>query len=242
VWAVELDSALLARPARSAVEGALFHSTAEGDVARVVDATGTVGDRLIVESLLPGGGALLGVEIAGDTALPAARTRFGTLIPPALRALGTGRDLSAPLLFDPPPNTGRTLGADSAVARMYGTTRLAAGQRRLGVYWEGYGFRATDTLDIEVEVLREGRPGMLQRVAGVFRVLGAEEQGGVGIRWRETPEVSRAIRFVEGGVPVQSRSIVLGIGALSRGSYRMVVTMRSIGGAMAKGERSFAIR
>ena len=246
VWAVDLDPASLARPAHTAVQATLFRSTAEGDVSKVVDASGNVGERLRVESLVPGGDALLGVEIAGDgagnAAPPAARTRFGTTIPQPLRTLGAGRDVSSPLLIDAPADASLKLGADAAVARMYGTTSLAAGHQRLGVYWEGYGFRDTDTLDIEVEVLRETRPGVLKRVLGALRIIGRNDVGGIGVRWRETPGASRAITFDEGGVPVQARSVVLGIGSLPRGNYRMVVTMSGTDSTTAKGERNFTIR
>ena len=123
---------------------------------------------------------------------------------------------------------------------MLGSTTLTK-PRRVGIYWEAYGFTVNDTVDIEVQISREDRPGIFSRVFGAFR-LGQERDANVGIRWREAPGNSRAIHRLEGDVPMQMRSVVLDIAGLARGSYRLQISMAGTRGTAATSDRAFAIR
>nr|MBA3673268.1 hypothetical protein [Gemmatimonadaceae bacterium] len=133
-----------------------------------------------------------------------------------------------------------TLDADEAASRMLGSTTLT-GRSRFGVYWEAYGFPAGDSVEIRVELNREDRPGFLKRVYTALR-LGSEESGNVGMRWRELPVTSGAVRFLRGEVPVQMRSIVLDVSQLTPGHYRMSVSLASKGGSATSGDRTFELR
>lgn len=241
VWAGDLDAAALARRDGDGVRATLFQSRAVGAVDALGAFPGTVGRPLVVHERLPAGAALLGIELPGDEVRAAARTRFGVEVPAPLSALAGGRALSPPLLFDPPRDATATaaLDADDAITRMYGTTTFA-GVRRVGIYWESYGFAASDTVDLEVRLTRRDRPNVLERL--LARVAGRDDGETVGTRWREQPGSSRAIQLVEGTVPVQMRSLVLDLGRLQHGRYAVTLSARDARGRVATSERVIALR
>jgi hypothetical protein len=239
VWAGDLEAATLARSDGGGVQATLFRTRAPSDVSRVDSFAGEVGRPLLVHARLPQGPTLVGIESPGDTARAAARTRFAVDVPPPLRALGGRRALSQPLLFDPPSDAAPPVDADEAITRMYGTTSLVR-PRRVGVYWESYGFVVDDTVDVEVRLTQQDRPGAVERL--LVRLTGRDDGETVGARWREVPGTSRAVHVMEGGVPVQMRSIVLDVGRLPRGRYALTLTMRGARAGTATSERALAIR
>lgn len=238
-WAVDLDPAALGRAAGAAVQATLLHAPAPDSVAAVGRGTGRVGGTLVVDAAVPAGAALVGVEVPAEAGHAAARTRFGVEVPPPLSALGAGRALSPPLLFDPPADAAATLDAEAVVPRMLGSTVLGA--RRVGIYWEAYGFAADDTVDLDVRIEREGRPGLLARIAGAL-LPGPDDRGAVAVRWREAPGSSRALQRREGSVPVQMRSVVLDVSRLERGRYTLTLTVLRAGGGAASSARTVVLR
>lgn len=239
VWALDLDAEALGRRSGDTVAATLFEARAPGEVAAVGAFIGSIGVPLVLDAPFAEGRALVALELPGDSSRPAARTRFGVAIEPGLRALGEARALSGVMFFAPLEDSRALLGADAAARRMYGTTTLAR-PRRVGIYWEAYGFAASDTVDIELRVSREERPGVLERVGGLLR-LGREDGGDVGVRWREAPAANRAIVFREGSVPVEARSTVLEMSRLPRGRYRIEVVMARAGEAAVSRVTEFAI-
>ncbi len=240
VWAGDLDATALGRPVGTPVLASLFVSRTLLDMPRVGGGDGRVGQPATVEAMLPGGDALVGVEIPGDASQPAARTRFGVDVPTPLSALGSEKALSAPLLFDPPADDRVTLDADLAVRRMFGSTTLSR-SRKIGVYWEGYGFTTADDVELEVRMDREDRPGALSRVGGLFG-LGGDASGSLAIRWREARGSSRALQRVEGTVPLQMRSIVLDVSRLSPGTYRLQLSSTIAGAPAVTSTRALVLR
>ncbi len=240
VWAGDLDASALTRSPGDSVKAVLFQSRSPTDADGVAAFGGRVGKPLVVDAPLAEGATLIAIEVPGDATRAAARTRFGVEILPSLASLAGNRALSDPLLYEPTDDAANTLDSEAATRRMFGTTTFTR-VRRIGVYWEGYGFAATDTVDVDVQISREERPGIFAGALGVFR-LGAERDGGVGMRWRELPGNSRAIQRLEGGVPMQMRSIVIDIAALGRGSYRMQISMSGTKGVPVTSDRTFVIR
>ncbi|MEO7521136.1 MAG: hypothetical protein ABIW79_04915, partial [Gemmatimonas sp.] len=230
VWAADLDARILTRAIGDSVQATIFESRAVAvtDSAGIV--SGRMGSPLRVNLPLEPGVAFVAIEIPGDSARPAARTRFGVEIPETLAALSGGAALSQPLLFEPPAIAATVIDADSALARMYGTTSFMR-ERRLGVYWESYGVGVRDTVQIELRLSREDRPGIMERVGDVLRI-GREDANSVDILWREVPGSSRAVQRMEGTVPVGMHSLVLDLSRLSRGTYSLRVT---VNGARAIG-------
>ncbi len=239
-WAGDLDSAILGRPTGEEIRANVFQSRAVSEVERAGAFQGRIGRTLAINAPLRPGASLIGIEVPGDSTRAAARTRFGVESPKPLSALAGDRALSQPLLFEPPADARDALDADAAVSRMYGTTTFTR-WRRIGVYWEAYGFAATDAVDIEVRMTREDRPGIFATIVGVLR-LGREEGGSFGLRWREAPGGGGAIRRLEGDVPVQMRSVVLDISRLARGTYRLQLLVNKAGASAVTSERAFVLR
>ena len=96
---------------------------------------------------------------------------------------------------------------------MYGSTAFRSS--RVGIYWETYGVAVGDTVDVAVSIDKPGNaPGLLRRLLG--RVgMGDVSGGGVSVRWRE-PAEGRRVTTIAGPVPIQGRSITLGLGQLMR--------------------------
>ena len=240
VWAGNLDAAALLRRATDSVRVAVFESREINDITTVGVFDGQLGRPFVIDAMLPAGAALLSIEIPGDSTHAAARTRFGQHLANPLNAAADSTSLSQPALLDASYDANVLLDADAAARHMFGSTTLTK-PRRVGIYWEAYGFTVNDTVDLEVQISREDRPGIFSRVFGAFR-LGQERDANVGIRWREAPGNSRAIHRLEGDVPMQMRSVVLDIAGLARGSYRLQISMAGTRGTAATSDRAFAIR
>lgn len=240
VWAGDLDSVVLARRSGEHIRATAFQSRAASAVESVGTFVGRIGSPLVINTPLHQGASLIGIELPGDSARPAARTRFGVDALEPLTALAAGKALSQPLLFEPSGDPNLRLDADAAARRMYGTTTFTK-WRRIGVYWESYGFAADDAVELELRMSREDRPGVFASIVSVFRI-GREEGGTVSMKWREEPGSGGAIHRREGDVLVQMRSIVLDISRLAHGTYRLQLSVKKAGEAAVTSEREFVLR
>lgn len=240
VLATDLDPALLKRRAGEPARGTLFASRTPSDLRGAGDFAARIGRPLVVNAALEPGPVLLGVELAGDLQHAAGRTRFSAHIAPPLSALAGAKAVSEPLLIDPPADALGAIPAEAAVARMYGSTSFAR-VRRIGVYWEGYGFAATDTLEITLALSREDKPGIFERVSSGFGLWG-DEGGRADIRWTEVPGGGRTIVRMEGDVAVQMRSVALDLRRQRAGRYKLEVSMKTPGGTAVVSERTLVLR
>jgi len=240
-WGTALDAKALARPRGQAVQADFFHSTGPTNVVRMGTFAGVVGRGLRFHAPLPSDSGLVALEIGHDSLGPAARTRFGLHAPATLRELGVEPALSPPLLFDPSGSPPNLLDLDGAVARMLLSTELER-PRRVGVYWESYGFIATDTLDLEVRLTRQDEAGITTRIVDFFRPGPGPDPGTVSLRWRELPGVHRARYDSDEGVAVAMRNITLELSALPRSTYTLAVAVRNTQGRTATNEMTLVIR
>jgi hypothetical protein len=240
VLATDLDAARLTRRAGESVRATLFASHTASNLRSAGEFDARVGRPLVVDAAFDQGPVLLGVEIPGDLRTAAVRSRFSADIVAPLGALAGAKAVSQPLLIEPPADGVGALTAEAAVARMYGSTSLAR-VRRIGVYWEAYGFSATDTMEIALALSREDRPGIFERVSGGFGLWG-EEGGRADIRWTEVPGGGRTIVRMEGNVLVQMRSVALDLRRQRAGRYRLEVSMKTPGGIAVVNERTLVLR
>jgi hypothetical protein len=240
IWAGDLEPGPLFRARGDTVRATLFASRAVGELRSAGSVAARVGNPLVVDVPLRAGPAFVGIELPGDGVRPAARTRFGTSIPEPLSSLGQAQALSPPILFEPPSDVSTRVTDREAVARMYGTTRFNR-LSRVGVYWEAYGFSVTDTVEVELRVERQDRPGIVGRA---IEVLGMGEQGQAGgaLRWRDVPGAGRAIQIREGDVPVQLRNVTVDVSRLARGTYRLTLSLKTPRRAAVSSERTFDLR
>lgn len=240
LWAGDLEPGLLARTRGDTVVATFFEARAVGKVRSAGTFAAPVGNPLVVDVPLQGGVALVAIELPGDSGRPAARTRFGSSIPEPLSALGRAQALSPPILFKPPVDASAKVNDRQAVARMYGTTTFTR-LSDVGVYWEGYGFGASDTVEIELSVERLDRAGFFGRVIDAIGI-GAERQGGGVLRWRDVPGSESAFQIIEGDVPVQMRNVTVDFSRLGTGTYRLTLSMKTQSRPAVSSERMFELR
>jgi hypothetical protein len=238
--AVDLDTSLTSRSGREPTRSYLFEARTPDSTRSVVSAEVRAGRTVVLAATLAPGPTLLGLEVRSDGGRRAGRTRFSTTIVPPLSALAGGRAVSPAVFIDATPPEIGALDADAAVARMLGSTTLRR-QSRTGVYWEGYGFSRTDTVEITLSLQREGRPGLFERVTSGFGLWG-DDGGQAEVRWTEFPGSGRTLTKMEGDVPVQMRSVSLDLRRQRGGRYRLEISMRTPTGAAVTSERVVTLR
>lgn len=198
-------------------------------------------DRLTFLAPLPVAPSLVSVEVpwnsAGDRG---ARSRFAVKPPPPLSQMRGDAAISDPVILAVPAGAAALpILADSAIALMHGSTTLAAGANEIGVFWETYGIRAGDSVEVTVGVQRKGG-GVVDRVTSVVGALSSSNSL-VTASWFE-PQPGHEVRNVPGAVPIQMRSVVLNISALPIGTYSLEISVKKRGVDTLKSSREFTIR
>lgn len=180
-------------------------------------------DRVVYLERVPRGASMIGVELPWQSAVSTgARTRFGIQAPAPLRDMPAGwTGISEPIVLVAPTDGGALpVFADSAIARMAGSTTFLPTTRSIGVYWETYGFAPTDSVDVSVAV---------------------RGPGSMSVSWKE-PSPERITRTIAGTVPIQMRSVVLSIAALPAGTYQLDIAVKRPGTEGVRSSRPFVVR
>jgi hypothetical protein len=124
------------------------------------------------------------------------------------------------------------------LTRMYGSTRLD-NPSRLALFWEVYGQRDGDTVDVSLRIVRRSDAGIVSRAAAAVG-LGHAADDSLVIRWRE-PRPGDPLATVDRGVTIRPRSVVLDVSALQAGDYTVDVLVDRHGVRVASSPRAFSI-
>jgi len=163
-----------------------------------------------------------------------ARTRFGVRPPATLAMMNNGQiAISPPILRS--ANADANVDAielnakgDAVLEQMLGSTRIdQAQQSRVGVYWESYGFVATEAATVSVRVEPKGKGSILGRL-GVFLNVLTDPKTSIEISWREEGN-DRAPQPTADHVEIKRHSVVLDLKQLMFGEYDLVVGVGKIG-------------
>jgi hypothetical protein len=194
-WDVSGDKAFRSATYASAL--ALAHDERSPPVVVSGASSGAIGS-LVAEA--PWAPAVLSLELYDPNSRTAARDRV-PLAPSAAFAL------SGILFFEPADSLPADL--PEALARLH-TGAVPAGQR-IGVYWEVYGLAPGEDAPTAVTVTPEQR-GLLTRIAAALGL--ASRSGAVRLEWH-------------GAAPSEavSRALVVDLGGLGAGRYRVDVTV-----------------
>lgn len=167
------------------------------------------------------GPLLVSVEATAAKRRGVSRARFGIA---DSRFAPVGRlSLSDVLLYDAAAKTPASL--DEATRHALGTARVDAGGR-VGTYWELYGVRSDgELLSVTVTVERIN-VGWRTRAAERLRL--AAKATPLRVRWQEVPTRDSGIA---------SRAILIDLGTLPAGDYRMELTVTADDGSVARRER-----
>jgi len=170
--ATRLQSPELSSRLGQVVPTSLIVSPRPDSVQLVTSQLSSLGRTALLQGFIPGGAALAGVEINVERGQKlAARSRFGIVAPPTLREMRRSEvAVSGPVLFDAAALEGVGVSEmGNIVDAMYPSTVLE-GAKQVGVYWESYGFRKDDTVDVSVQIERVNEVSRLRRIAMAFRV------------------------------------------------------------------------
>lgn len=242
-YATALGGTDLHRNPSDTVRAKLVASTGPDAISMIAEKRQVIASTLTFLENITSNPMMIGVEIpAGVDSQAAGRARFGIRPRPPLSTMARGAIdisdpvfLAAPTSLDALPND-----IDAVLPLMLGSTRLAQGVPRVGVYWETYGIAATDTVGIAVRVQRTTPLTMYDRL-GLATGLGDNPNTPVTFEWKE-PDPRHQARTLPGTVPIQMRSVVLDISALTRGEYTLEILVTKLGREPVRGTREFTVR
>jgi len=216
---------------------ALVRTTAPHKVQLLPHETTTNGSAVVLMGRIPSEPALVGAELrAARKGGLSARTRFSVNPPKPLRNFIPGETaISAPVLIA--IGEGRPASPDEALHRMLGSTRVR--DRKVGVYWETYGYKADDSVDVSVVITRTEPLSKIRKVGMLLRVA-HNPNGSVAVRWGE-PQAGHDSWSIPGVVPIQARSIHVDLSGIQPGRYNVQVVVGRPGAIPVSSSREFVL-
>jgi hypothetical protein len=122
---------------------------------------------------------------------------------------------------------------------MLPTTRIRAGQKTVGVYWEVYGYAASDSVEVALRVQRHTSQGVIGSL-GIALNIFEDRNAPVSVTWSE-PNQARNNFETRGKVPTVSRSVIIDVGSLPAGEYWLDIAVRKKGSESLIRRREFTI-
>ena len=241
--AVDLSPEITGRRIKQTITNATLVVSPEPDVVvRVATGSGVVGAPLVLSGLVDAQPAVIGIEFpASSTGLPAGRSRLGITPPPPLIVMAPGEmAVSDPVLLkagsvdEVLPND-----PDVALLRMAGST-VVQNVGRLGVYWETYGIKPTDSVDVAVWIERYTPQGFVRRFAARLDLV-PDLNTPVVMSWSES-ESGHNAHVLAGPQPIIARAVSLDVSKLPKGDYWLDLVVRKPGNEPMRGRRSFTIK
>lgn len=196
----------------------------------------------VLSALMPSTPVVVSIESPAPASRGAdVRLRFGLRSPPTLSAMSKGDiALSEPLFLrgvaDPQASIRN---AEDAIANMRATPTLT-GERKLGVYWESYGLRDADSVDVAIRIENVDAVNALTRVGAALGVVDDPSRQ-IEVRWRE-PRPGQSATTLEGPIPVQMRTVQVDLTPLKPGNYLLSIAMGRRGQGAVRSARAFVIR
>jgi hypothetical protein len=206
---------------------ALIRTTSPDEIERMSRRAVRNPTALVLTARIPATPAVVGMELLAPRGELSLRTRFGIMPPATLSELKPGETaISEPVLIssDESPSD-----PDGALGQMLGTTVVRA--KKIGVYWETYGYGAGDSVDVAVIVARREPLSRFRRLGMKLRVA-SDINGSVAVRWSE-PQAGHDSWTIPSRVPIQARAVGLDLSRLEPGRYRVevVASRRGVAGA-----------
>jgi hypothetical protein len=205
----------------------LIRTTSPDQIERLSRRAVRNATALVLTARISAAPAVVGTEVLAPPGELSLRTRFGIMPPATLSELKPGETaISDPVLIstDDTPN-----GPDDALGQMLGTTVVRT--KKVGVYWETYGYGAGDSVDVSVIVARREPLSKFRRLGMKLRVA-SDINGSVAVRWSE-PQAGHDSWTIPSRVPIQARAVGLDLSRLEPGRYRVQVLAGRRGAAGA---------
>jgi hypothetical protein len=198
----------------------LYSSTAPDSLQLLAESQSSWGTRAFISGMVHKP-TVIGLEVyRGGERITGARSRFGIAkVTTHANAVEACR-LSEPILLDADSLTGN--GMRDLERGMLSDTRLNK-PVRLGVMWESYGARVSDSATLRVRVIGLANRSGLGRIAQALRVVGRQDVA-IEVAWRE-PTAQQQVEVIEAAVPTLSRQLTLDVSSLRTGSYGVQLSM-----------------
>lgn len=222
-----------------AIDGQFFlmHSASPGVARELGSARGGRGDRVLLEGRVREAGVLSAELLLTGGGVAGLRSRLG-ITSDLLHPLAAGRcAVSTPMLLD--ASAVRRRGLVDVREGLLGSLRLVA-PSKIGVAWESYGFRETDTVSVSLRISGVAAQTALQRAGRLFG-LGDDPKVGLAITWRE-PSPEHVVLKVDAATPTLLRELTLDIHQLRAGAYEVEVAMERRGCGTVTSRRGFTIQ
>jgi hypothetical protein len=218
---------------------ALVASPQPDSVIVVAQHDGIAGNTVALFGNVPFGRALIGVEFTSHTPRSSGRVRFGQEIAPPLDRLKPGETaISQPVLLARPTERGAPR-LDCIVALM-ATTATVKRTEPFGVYWETYGFPASDTLTIAIWIERHTPESLLRKVATSLNLV-EDQNTPIVIKWTAAPGAPDDL-IIEGPVRVVGRQLRIDASHLAAGTYWLDVAAQVRGSPPVRGRREIVVQ
>jgi hypothetical protein len=195
----------------------LVRTTAPDSVERLARHAVRNATSIVLTGRIPAGPAVVGTEVLAPRGETSVRTRFGVTPPAALSALKPGEAaISDPVLLAPSESA---TSAEGALDRMLGSTVVRA--KKIGLYWETYGYAPGDSVDVALIVTRTEKLSAFRRIGMKLRIA-HDLNGTVAVRWSE-PQAGHDAWAIPSKVPIQARVVTLDLSQLEPGQYTVQV-------------------
>jgi hypothetical protein len=239
--AVDLMTSGIPRALGSRVTARLVVTDSPDSLRVVAEHSGPVDRRLVLYGPIASRPVLVGIELPLVQPLRvAARTRFAITPVATLASMSPGDfAVSEPvILLAPVGDEPAPLETNAALAMMAASTKTPA-TRKIAVYWESYGFKPTDSVDVAVWIERVTAQGTLRRFGNALRVT-TDLNTPVATTWHE-PQPGTRTHPMGGRIPIIGRSVVLDVSRLPRGSYWLEVAVAKPGQEPVRNRRNFIV-
>jgi hypothetical protein len=214
----------------------LIASRGPGDVQRIAAAAPREDAPVILQGAMSSAPTMLSLELPRrpPAIAPALRARWSVDPPPTLETFREGElAVSMPAIYVLPEDDRDIVPVpDSIIPRLYGSLRFET-PGRVGIYWETYGAKPGDTLDVAIWLERVTGQGVVRSLGIVLRV--AEDLNTpIAISWRE-PRLGTLSSVLPTRVSTVARSVALNLGDLTPGAYRLEVAVARPGEPAVRG-------
>lgn len=218
----------------------LFVSSFPDVVTRIGGVEAASNDAIRVSGEMSGDSGFVGVEFPGASGNPAGRWRSTIRNAPTLANLANGElAVSEPIILTPRDDGAFPASTDDALATMAPTTTFSR-RGTLTVYWESYGARTADSLEIAVWMERITPHGILERIAVALGTR-PDVNTPVVTTWLE-PRAGPGAVVMAGMSTTVGRTITLDVSGLVEGAYSLSVSIARPGQPAVRGHRVITLR